>query len=173
MEAEAEVRSLKRELQWREPARNRALKIAERVQRSMLPEPVHHHDIDIDVRYVPLEAVGGDYCQVLFPVDTCCYVTICDVAGHGIGPALNEPDNGRQYSMRYNGALVADFHRCLLDRGCGTGGRRGVRRSDRRSRSLFSHSVRRQHAARTLSVTGLAKVSRADRLVVSRILLGR
>jgi serine phosphatase RsbU (regulator of sigma subunit) len=54
----------------------------------MLPGPVRHPSIDIDVRYVPLETIGGDYCQVLFPVDTCCYITLCDVEGHGIGPAI-------------------------------------------------------------------------------------
>lgn len=31
--------------------------------------------------------------------------------------SLNDPENGRIYSMRYNGALVADFHRCLLEGG--------------------------------------------------------
>ncbi len=87
-ELEAELSSLKRELQKRDRAQNCALQIAKRVQRSMLPKPVHHVNIDIDVRYVPLEAVGGDYCQVLFPDDTSCYVTLCDVAGHGIGPAF-------------------------------------------------------------------------------------
>ena len=42
----------------------------------------------MDVRYLPIEAVGGDYCQVRFPDPSSCYVTICDVAGHGIGPSL-------------------------------------------------------------------------------------
>lgn len=66
----------------------RDLEIAERVHRSMLPSPVRHPNIDIDVRYIPVEKVGGDYCQVLFPDNDCCCVTLCDVTGHGFGPAL-------------------------------------------------------------------------------------
>ncbi len=85
---EQELAAVKRELDQREKAWQHELAIAERVHRSMLPKPVRHTRIDIDVRYVPVEKVGGDYCQVLFPSDACCYVTICDVTGHGIGPAL-------------------------------------------------------------------------------------
>ena len=44
--------------------------------------------IEVDVRYLPVDEVGGDYCQVRFPSENICYITICDVTGHGIGAAL-------------------------------------------------------------------------------------
>ncbi len=64
------------------------LTIAAQVHRSLLPAPIRHPQINVDVRYLPIEAVGGDYCQVRFPQPASCCVTMCDVAGHGIGPAL-------------------------------------------------------------------------------------
>ena len=87
-QVKADLEAVKRELQRREEVWQRELDIAERVHRSMLPKPIRHPRIDIDVRYVPAEKVGGDYCQVLFPAESCCYVTMCDVTGHGIGSAL-------------------------------------------------------------------------------------
>mgnify|MGYP005839586145 FL=1 len=64
------------------------LKLAAEVHRSLLPKPVRHERIWIDGRYSPIEEVGGDYCQVCFPDPHSCYLTICDVTGHGVGPAL-------------------------------------------------------------------------------------
>jgi sigma-B regulation protein RsbU (phosphoserine phosphatase) len=58
------------------------------VHESMLPKPVRHERIDVDVRYLPIKAVGGDYCQLRITEDSRCYITMCDVTGHGIGPAL-------------------------------------------------------------------------------------
>lgn len=66
----------------------RKLKLAATVHKSLLPKPVRHERIHVDVRYVPVEEVGGDYCQVGFSGPDTCYVTMCDVTGHGIGPAL-------------------------------------------------------------------------------------
>jgi sigma-B regulation protein RsbU (phosphoserine phosphatase) len=66
----------------------RQLELAASVHDSLLPDPVRHERILVDVRYVPVEEVGGDYCQVRFSDWETCYVTICDVTGHGIGPAL-------------------------------------------------------------------------------------
>lgn len=85
---EVELAEAKRELEWAEQRRQAQLKIAARVHESLLPRPVRRPWIDVDTRYVPQEGVGGDYCQVLFPSESCCYVTMCDVTGHGIGPAL-------------------------------------------------------------------------------------
>ena len=69
-------------------ARQAHLQIANRVHQSLLSQPVRHPRIDIDARSLPMDGVGGDYCQVLFPDESCCYLTMCDVTGHGIGPAL-------------------------------------------------------------------------------------
>ncbi|MBI1914094.1 MAG: serine/threonine-protein phosphatase [Planctomycetes bacterium] len=85
---QAELAAIQREMERREGTRQADLELAARVHESLLPRPVHHPRIDVDTRYVPVEGVGGDYCQVLFPDESCCYITMCDVTGHGIGPAL-------------------------------------------------------------------------------------
>lgn len=85
---EAELAAARAQLARREKEWHAHLQIAARVQSSMLPRPVRHPQIDLDTGYVPMEGVGGDYCQVLFPVEPYCYVTMCDVTGHGIGAAL-------------------------------------------------------------------------------------
>ncbi|MDA0658573.1 MAG: PP2C family protein-serine/threonine phosphatase [Planctomycetota bacterium] len=64
------------------------LGIAAQIHRSLLPKPIRHPRIDVDIRYLPMDAVGGDYCQVRFPDQSNCYITICDVEGHGVGPSL-------------------------------------------------------------------------------------
>jgi len=68
--------------------RKRELCLAAKVHDSMLPKPVRHDRVLLDVRYVPVDEVGGDYCQAGFSDWETLYVTICDVTGHGIGPAL-------------------------------------------------------------------------------------
>ncbi len=85
---EAELAAVKRELERRDQAWQAQLQIAARVHDSLLPRPVRHPQIDIDTRYVPVDRVGGDYCQVLFPDESSCYVKMCDVTGNGVGPAL-------------------------------------------------------------------------------------
>jgi sigma-B regulation protein RsbU (phosphoserine phosphatase) len=64
------------------------LELAIRIHESLLPQPVQHPRIDVATRYVPVSGLGGDYCQVLFPDDSTCCIFICDVTGHGVGPAL-------------------------------------------------------------------------------------
>ena len=67
---------------------SRQLAVAELVHASLLPKPIKHDRIHIDVRYLPIDQVGGDYCQVYFPDDRTCYITMCDVTGHGIPASL-------------------------------------------------------------------------------------
>ncbi|RMF91836.1 MAG: hypothetical protein D6741_15680, partial [Planctomycetota bacterium] len=64
------------------------LKVAARIHQSLLPSSVEHPDIEVDVRYQPLDQIGGDYCQVRFSDRDTCYLTVCDVCGHGFGAAL-------------------------------------------------------------------------------------
>lgn len=79
---------LQRELESLKQNHQKRLTIAAEVHRSLLPDPIRHERIWIDVRYVPVEEIGGDYCQVRFPDRATCYITICDVMGHGTGSAL-------------------------------------------------------------------------------------
>lgn len=85
---ETELRRARQELEQSQRARERHRRLIARVHESLLPRPMRHSRIEIETRYVPMEEVGGDYCQVLFPDDATCYITICDVMGHGFGPAL-------------------------------------------------------------------------------------
>lgn len=64
------------------------LNLAAKIHRTLLPQPIRNNRIDVDVRYVPFEKVGGDYCQVRFFDEDTCYITMCDVAGHGVQGAL-------------------------------------------------------------------------------------
>jgi serine phosphatase RsbU (regulator of sigma subunit) len=82
------VEQLEHDLEATRLAHRRQLELAARIHRSLLPGSVRHAGIHVDVRYLPIEEVGGDYCQVRFSDPETCYVTMCDVTGHGIGPAL-------------------------------------------------------------------------------------
>ena len=75
-----EVGAAKRALAGKQRESVLQLEIAAQVHRSLLPSPIRHPRINVDVRYLPIEAVGGDYCQVRFPGPSSCYVTMCDVA---------------------------------------------------------------------------------------------
>ncbi len=79
---------LEGEVQALHAMHRKRLTIAADVHRSMIPKPVRHDRVWVDVRYIPVEDVGGDYCQVRFPDQDTCYITMCDVMGHGVGSAL-------------------------------------------------------------------------------------
>ena len=92
---DTEVRQLHRQLDtalrelatlWRRVRHE--LDLASRVHRSLLPDPVRDGPVHVDIRYIPIEQVGGDYCQVAFPSADFCHISITDVTGHGIGSAL-------------------------------------------------------------------------------------
>ena len=82
------VEELERLLEVTRKNHQRQLALAARVHQSLLPSPVRNPRVHIDVRYLPIEQVGGDYCQVRFRDRETCVVTMCDVTGHGIGAAL-------------------------------------------------------------------------------------
>jgi sigma-B regulation protein RsbU (phosphoserine phosphatase) len=77
-----------RELEASRARFQQQLGLAAEVHKSLLPKPVHDERILVDVRYVAIDEVGGDYCQVHSPDPETYYVAVCDVTGHGIGPAL-------------------------------------------------------------------------------------
>ncbi len=62
--------------------------LASKVHRSLIPPPIRHPRIDVDVRYSPIDSLSGDYCQVRFPDPSSCYVTMCHVNGPGVAAAL-------------------------------------------------------------------------------------
>lgn len=82
------ITELERALETSEQRQQWRLDLAAQNHRSLLPAPVRHDRISVDVRYRPIEEVGGDYCQIRFPDFNTCYVTVFDVTGHGVGAAL-------------------------------------------------------------------------------------
>lgn len=64
------------------------LRIAKSVHESLLPVAVARPELEIDIKYVPVDRVGGDYCHLAFPLDRYCVLSICDVSGHGMASAL-------------------------------------------------------------------------------------
>jgi len=79
---------LERQLEALQARQDSRLSVAADVHRSLLPKPVRHDRIWVDIRYQPVEDVGGDYCQVRFPDENTCYITMSDVTGHGTASAL-------------------------------------------------------------------------------------
>jgi hypothetical protein len=63
----AELTAARRELEWLRSTSQLHLQLAKRVHESLSPGPVRNPRLDVEARHLPLEAVGGDYCQVLFP----------------------------------------------------------------------------------------------------------
>ncbi len=84
----AELAATRQALERMTSASQAQLQIAKRVHVSLLPKPIRHPRIDVESRYVPLEAIGGDYCQARMVGESDCYITLCDVTGHGVGAAL-------------------------------------------------------------------------------------
>ena len=78
-------KGLRENKQRAEKDMRRQLELAAKVQRSLLPQPIRHDLISVDIRYIPIQEVGSDYCQVRFADQNTCYITMCDVTGHGIG----------------------------------------------------------------------------------------
>lgn len=64
------------------------LELGAKVQGTLLPKQLHHEKIDVDVVYRPFEEIGGDYCQVRIADEKTCYITMCDVTGHGVAAGL-------------------------------------------------------------------------------------
>jgi len=83
------IGELQRVIEAQQQRAHQHLQLAAKVHGSLLPSPVRTDRLDVDVRrYLPVEGVGGDYCQIRFPSEDVCYITVWDVTGHGIGAAL-------------------------------------------------------------------------------------
>ncbi len=83
-----EIESQRREIQAQQEMIQRDLKLAEQVQRSLVPDSFSNDLIDVDIRYLPMIGVGGDFCDIFFDGENHLYLTVVDVTGHGITAAL-------------------------------------------------------------------------------------
>lgn len=86
--AQIELESAHQTLVRKQRIADHDLRVAKLVHESLLPKPVSRPELDIDVKYVPADRVGGDYCHIAFPGNDHCLLTICDVSGHGMASAL-------------------------------------------------------------------------------------
>jgi sigma-B regulation protein RsbU (phosphoserine phosphatase) len=63
------------------------LKLAARIQASVLPEQIEVVGLDISASMLPATEVGGD-CYDVLPFEGGAWLSIGDVAGHGLGPGV-------------------------------------------------------------------------------------
>lgn len=64
------------------------LKLAEQVQKSLVPQSIILHNLEVKVQYMPMIGVGGDFADLYYDGEENVYLTLVDVTGHGITAAL-------------------------------------------------------------------------------------
>jgi len=83
-----EIQKQRRELHEQQEMISKDLQLAEQVQESLVPEPLHLPDLDVCVKYLPMIGVGGDFADIYYDGSENVYLTLVDVTGHGITAAL-------------------------------------------------------------------------------------
>ena len=64
------------------------LRLAARIQRSLVPKSWNRGKISVDSFYHPVHSIGGDFALASSQDSDCVSLLVCDVSGHGIGSAL-------------------------------------------------------------------------------------
>jgi len=64
------------------------LQLAEQIQRTLITSREQIGRMQITTRYLPMMGIGGDYVFVHAGLDQKVYLTVCDVAGHGVAASL-------------------------------------------------------------------------------------
>jgi serine phosphatase RsbU (regulator of sigma subunit) len=64
------------------------LKIAQGIQRTLIPPDIVRPDLQVVVRNIPCSYVGGDYLQAYLVRPDLLYLCVADVSGHGVAAAL-------------------------------------------------------------------------------------
>lgn len=62
--------------------------LAREIQTALLPHHVEHEELDIVMKMLPAESVGGDYYDVIDDGNGNLWIGIGDVSGHGVTPGL-------------------------------------------------------------------------------------
>jgi PAS domain S-box-containing protein len=88
VQAEEELRSANGELQSRQMEIEEDLRLAARVQNSLVPRSLVWDTLSVDAFYHPVHSVGGDFALVNSADHEHLSLLVCDVSGHGIGAAL-------------------------------------------------------------------------------------
>ena len=76
------------ELQEEQERMEREFRLAEAVQRSMVPGRVRDPRLDVAVRAIPSKWIGGDYVHTTIVEGRYFYAVVADASGHGISAAL-------------------------------------------------------------------------------------
>jgi serine phosphatase RsbU (regulator of sigma subunit) len=64
------------------------MKLAQAIQRTLIPPDIVRPDVQVVVRNIPCSFVGGDYLQASMPRPDLLYLCVADVSGHGVAAAL-------------------------------------------------------------------------------------
>jgi serine phosphatase RsbU (regulator of sigma subunit) len=64
------------------------LKLAQAIQRTLVPPDLVRSDLQVIVRHIPSSFVGGDYLQAYLVRPDLLYLVVGDVSGHGVAAAL-------------------------------------------------------------------------------------
>ena len=83
-----QIEKQKKELNEQQEMIRKDLKLAEQVQRSLVPKPVALPNLDVAVNYMPMIGLGGDFADIYYDGVENVYLTLVDVTGHGITAAL-------------------------------------------------------------------------------------
>jgi PAS domain S-box-containing protein len=83
-----ELEAANKKLTAKQKSADNDLRLAKLVHESLLPRPLRTDSIMVDVRYVPVDRVGGDYCHFTMLDSRYLILTLCDVSGHGVAAAL-------------------------------------------------------------------------------------
>jgi serine phosphatase RsbU (regulator of sigma subunit) len=86
--AEEELRSANERLQQRQMEIEEDLRLAARVQNSLVPKSQAWGNVRVDSFYHPVHSIGGDFALVNSQDEEHVSLLVCDVSGHGIGSAL-------------------------------------------------------------------------------------
>lgn len=87
--AEEALRASEERLRERNDEMEREMQYAKAIVGQLLPDaPPEHERLIVDFRFLPLEAIGGDYFSFSALQDRGLGVCIGDVAGHGVSAAL-------------------------------------------------------------------------------------
>jgi len=86
--AEEELRSANARLQQRQMEIEEDLRLAARVQNSLVPKSQAWGNVSVDAFYHPVHSIGGDFALVNSQDEEHVSLLICDVSGHGVGSAL-------------------------------------------------------------------------------------
>ncbi len=89
-EANDKIQSLNKILNEENLEMRTEIKTAERIQTALLPrqEELDHRDLEISGFMYPAKEAGGDYYDVINDKNSCLWLGIGDVSGHGITPGL-------------------------------------------------------------------------------------